>query len=478
MSKILLVVLGFVAVAVATENAAVPELTSHFIATEYLNDLNSETNSILSNAHLKNFYNHYYSRPQEEQKLKINKATKRVDKMSEKALKNRYPYAGQFSMDPNSVSDVVNYHTTKQLLKSNTDTSKEITSLYKKYNDHVAQQNSKLDTIKKDNFSTKVNNITSRINQISSSFREIPEHTYSSPFSPDGPLSKITETIRDYEHQVKRPLAPLAPNPEEINALNRLNEKMAEISKRIHQKPLENLHQDSHAQDLMMDRLSNLIRRMSNAVSDDHQAGFLQQLHMMLHTHHLHDHRFMSSLESEIAFALAHGQALPMPRDYSLKAQYPTGPKIYKTAPKTQEETNPLHLNYAGNMAAQSASNYQSVANRQLPMYSYMWSEKPSTLIVGPPGVNNKQAAAPRAPGAPSNSDPAQAMNVAHEMHHYGKTLIDRSKEMKHRADIIERRETIPSRERQELMAHIQNRLVNPPAQVHPVGASRPIFFP
>jgi hypothetical protein len=126
----------------------------------------------------------------------------------------------------------------------------------------------------------------------------------------------MLSTIRNMEHAVKEPLPPSMPNVEEIHAMNRLSEKLNQISQRIHQKPTEVLHQEAHAQDAMLERASNLIRKMSNSVDSSHNENFLTALHQLLHKNHLHDHKFMSSLENEIAYAIANGTPLSMPREY------------------------------------------------------------------------------------------------------------------------------------------------------------------
>jgi len=391
----------FVTFTVASDEIGNNTLTQNYLLHSSDKNRFHSINTLLNNPSMETFYNNYYQRPISYQNYKIHDLIGRL-KNSHLIEDHRYPYGNQISIDPNVISRLVNHVPRANFLERIKEKQEQLGNVFTNY------ENSK-NAYEKSYKAARTNTINSQIDSAitnnekalyDSNLRVTPQHTYSTPFGEkDKNMNVILNQIREMEHKVKQPLPDMLPNKEEISAMNRLSEKLNEVSKRIHQRPLEELHQNAHAQDLMLERLSNLIRRMSNAVDDTRRDQFLNQLHAMIHKYHLHDEKFISNLENEIGYALANNVPLQMPRD-------------------TQAALN-QHANL-------------------------------------------------------SETDKAKV--VSQNMEDYGKTLLNRSRELKHRADILERRTTVPYAEREELLDHIRNRLISPPAEVHAIGAQRPAY--
>jgi len=377
--------------------AANNTLTQNYIMHAADNNRFDTINRIMQNSYMNKFYKKYYKRPISYQNSQVQELIKRV-RNSGITTGHSYPYANQIAIDPNVVSRLVNIVPRSTAFNRIDQKQQDLGKAYSNYNTAKKAYIDSYNKAQNNPINTNIDSIVASNEQAlhDLKLRDVPTHTYSTPFGePDKNMNVILNQIREMEHKVKQPLPAMLPNTEEITAMNRLSEKLNEVSKRIHQKPLEDLHQSAHAQDLMLERLSNLIRRMSNAVDDTRRDQFLNQLHAMIHKYHLHDEKFIDNLESEIGYALANNVPLQMPR------------------------------------------------------------EAPSQGIL-------------------SETDKAKA--VSQNMEDYGKTLLSRSRELKNRADILERRTTVPNAEREELMDHIRTRLISPPAEVHAMGAQRPAY--
>ena len=417
--KLLLLFFAAAVVTVAAEDTpGEASLTTDYILNAATESKFNTINNILANDNMKFFYNKYYARPI---KYQTNQA-KKLEKRLEKLLSDRknYPYPNQISMDPNMVSRLINIVPRKNLVDRISQKEAELATV-EKNNALLAKTNKNAyDAIRKNPTNAAIQSALANNEKIlyETGLRETPLHTYSTPFGEPGKnMDSILNQIRLMEHAVKKPLQANLPNAEEISALNRLSEKLSEVSKRIHQKPLEDLHQQAHAQDLMLERLANLIRRMSNAVDSTRSDQFLNNLHSMLHRYHLHDEKFLSSLEDEIGYALANGTPLQMPREYAVAGSGTLATPI--SAPGSTQALN---------------------------------------------GVT------------PAMSETESAKQISANMKAYGKTLLDRSHELKRRAEMVTRRNTIAREDNEELLDQIKTRLISPPAQVHAIGAARPAY--
>lgn len=434
----------FVAFAFAEDDLGAAALTSDYVMLTGDNARFATINHILGNHYLNTFYDKYYSRPVRYQTRMIDNLISRTDE-SGLLDKTNYPYKNQIYVDPNIVNRAIRSYPRERLVNNINLKSKEYDTVSNNFNTKLAKTKQIYQNLKSNPINTKIANQLSNIDTQLKDYDmlSVPEHTYSTPFGEKGKnMNVLLDQIRTMEHKVKEPITPSLPNSEEIRAINRLSEKLSEISKRIHQKPLEDLHQNAHAQDLMLERLSNLIRRMSNSVEDSHRDQFLNQLHSMIHKYHLHDEKFISNLENEIGFALANNVPLAMPRtvqslDNLNSAQAQPKVQTQVQAP-TQAQTQTQTQTQAATVQAPAQA--QTQAQTQL-----------------------------------SENDKAKI--ISQNMEEYGKTLINQSKELKNRADILERRTTIPNSDREELLDHIRNRLISPPAEVHAVGAQRPAYY-
>jgi len=396
----------FFSLALADDDLGAAALTSDYIMLTGDNARYQVINNVINNPFLQEFYRKYYRRPVSYQREMLKNL---VDRTYSNGLltKGNYPYKNQIYIDPNIVNRAIKSHPREKLVNEINFKTNNYAIAKDNYN---LARNHTLDIYKNLTDNHINTDIEKQLEETHEKLKQydllsIPKHEYSTPFGEKGKnMNALLKQIREMEHKVKEPITPSLPNSEEIRAINRLSERLSDISKRIHQKPLEDLHQNAHAQDLMLLRLSNLIRRMSNSVEDSHRDQFLNQLHAMIHKYHLHDEKFISNLEHEIGFALANNVPLSMPRDV------------------------------------------QSL------------------------NTNSTSAQAPL-----SENDKAKLISA--NMEEYGKNLINQSKELKNRADIFERRTTIPNSDREELLDHIRNRLISPPAEVHAMGAQRPAYY-
>ena len=100
------------------------------------------------------------------------------------------------------------------------------------------------------------------------------------------------------------------PTAEELAVLRRLNEKMTAVVNRLAALPDPGMEDHILVQAQMLSGLSNLMRRMVNAVDDEHREAFLYQIHDLLHFHNLQDKPYMVEFEHDLAHSIATGQKM------------------------------------------------------------------------------------------------------------------------------------------------------------------------
>jgi hypothetical protein len=189
------------------------------------------SNMILDNPHLKPFEKEYYIDKENEQVAGLNTLSSKVEQFR-KNVKNEFPFAGYASLDTNLYNRF-----TKEDVEN---------EQYRKIGS-LLEELKRLKTTTYPNLPAAdplvVAEMKHSINEIDKAQRNnelrLP-HTplFARPYE-DGKIemTKLNDRIKRLSTNIQRPLSNPEPTQEEIAALNRLNEKMDIISKRIHSMP-------------------------------------------------------------------------------------------------------------------------------------------------------------------------------------------------------------------------------------------------
>jgi hypothetical protein len=401
--------------------AQVNPLTQATINANALQETMHYENGMLRNPHMRSFYDDYYTRPQQEQKVYVQALEQSVGSLNSQ-LKQSFPFRGYSPIDPNIYNRFVYNQPINTGIRDLRNSIEEYNEL-KSQPAEPAAPNVDPAIVAQMKETLKSLHRAKRLNHLQHAHAP----SYPRPFESQK-MHKLADYVDDLEKQVNRPLAPTPPNPEELAAINRLNDKLEEVSKRIHAPPTQALKDITNQQNMMLQRLTSTMRRMANAIKADRRESFLNAVHMMIHRHHLHDHPFMMGFEDEIAHSIATGLPLRDP-DALVEDEF------------SRTETKPATPATPATPAIPSA-------------------------LATPAGPTAIQKA----------KDPKIAKDVAKEMKDYGKRITARGKELGHRAEIAQRR-LIPYDQSDELNLHLRQRLNSPPTEVHVIGAARPTEY-
>lgn len=293
-------------IALAFAHVALGQLHPLTMTAIHANQMQSHmhyADQVMRNPHMREFYHKYYIYPEETQRVYLEGLEKKVGEFASQ-MKTQYPYGGYSPLEPSLynrlvVSQPIGLETRKLANKI---------KLLNELNKRpalpeepstppalVAELKETIRGLKK----------AARINRLEH------EHdpSYPRPFQ-SAKMQTLLDSIKKMESQVKKPLETSPINPEELSALNSLNAKMDEITTHLTQAPSAALTEETKSQGEMIERLTSMMRRMSNAVSADRRESFLHALHLLLHRHRLADHPAMLDFEREMALSFASGAPL------------------------------------------------------------------------------------------------------------------------------------------------------------------------
>jgi len=123
-------------------------------------------------------------------------------------------------------------------------------------------------------------------------------------------INKLQKRMKELSENLDKDLTAPKPTAEEQAVLRRLNEKMTAVVNRLAAFPDPGMEDHILVQAQMLSGLSNLMRRMANAVDDEHRESFLYQVHDLLHFHNLQDQPYIAEFEHDLAHSVATGEKM------------------------------------------------------------------------------------------------------------------------------------------------------------------------
>jgi len=263
-----------------------------------------ESDLIFSNPHMKSFEKRYFIDGQRPNELYVDILDNQFEQVR-KNLKNAYPFAGYSSLDTNLYNRFVKEDVESEKLRKIGALLDEATR-YKQRDFPVYSAVNPLEI-------AAVKLRMSKLRKAENNQFLANSHTtaFARPYE-DGKdtMTKLTKRMNELSKNINASMSAPKPTDEEIAVLRRLNEKMDAVAARL--KALPDMGMEDHIliQAQMLSGLTDLIRRMANAVDDERRESFLYQVHNLLHFHNLQDQPYISDFEREMAHSLVSGKKL------------------------------------------------------------------------------------------------------------------------------------------------------------------------
>jgi len=252
-----------------------------------------ESNAILQNPHLKQFYKRYY---EEESKVPIARLRAEMAEVR-KNLQGSAPFGGYSSLDPSIFNRL-----TKEDYEG--EQIRKIGSLLDELKKHTTERQFQTPPAVNPVQTAEVKNSLDTIEKAKDNAALNVTHTpaIQRPSESDSKASADLKTqIQSLQDKLNKPQAPPKPSNDEISALNRLDEKMKAISERVHQKPSGDMKQTLLLQGQMLNELVNYIKNLANAVTDERREAFLFHVNNLIYKYNLQDYPYMDALEKDMA---------------------------------------------------------------------------------------------------------------------------------------------------------------------------------
>jgi len=331
---------------------------------------------ILSNPHMREFEDKYFAQLQEDRSRA--KFAELANEMTNARLnlKNAYPFGGYNSLDTNLYNRFTKENIENEKLHKIGNLLDEIRHLKDKNFPTVAPVNP-----------LEVAKIKQQIKQVDKAKAQnalrLPHDTaFARPYEENkDAINKLQKRMKELSDNLDKEMTAPKPTPEEQAVLRRLNEKMTAVVNRLAALPDPGMEDHILVQAQMLSGLSTLMRRMANAVDDEHRESFLYQIHDLLHFHNLQDQPYIAEFERDLAHSIA------------------TGDKMYEVA--RYDALKQLNLDQA-----------------------------------------------------------ERARETAAQMKQYGSELVNKAKEMRHREEMMEREQSIPSLQKHLVHQELKNRVL------------------